>query len=192
VSDPANQLAEPDPVRQVCWTRVVHTVGTGAIFERRARKYQRLVRGPAFLGVVVPSVVGTMVLAWGANAASRPIVLWTAGILATLQIVLSVWALVARWDSSLAYALDSAAENHRLAAQFERLARTPPSDLQMRFDLLDAAYQARSDSDVKQVVSSSEKRFGLRSGLHRIQRPCVECGKIPVPDDPSLCSVCGR
>jgi mobilome CxxCx(11)CxxC protein len=185
-------VQERERIQQECWTRAIHTFGTASIFERRAESYQRLVRLPAFLGIAVPVVVGGLVLSFGTSAPNLPKILWIGGVLGVVQLILSAWALVARWDSSFAYALESAAENHRLAAQFEKLAKGPQSDLQTRFDLLDTTYQARSDLDVKQVVPPAEKRFGLRCGLLRFQRKCVECGKIPAPARPSDCSVCGK
>ena len=183
---------ERERIQQECWRRAIHSYGTATLFERRAHHYQWLVRVPAFLGIAVPVVVGGLVLSFGTDAPDLPKVIWAAGVLGILQLVISVWALVARWDSTLAYSLESATENHRHATQFEKLARNPTANMQLRFDILDATYQSRSEADVKQVVSRSEKRFGLRSGLHRFQRKCEGCGVVPNPERPSTCDVCGR
>jgi len=162
------------------------------VFEKRAASYRWWARVPAFLGVAVPVVVGGMVLSFGTSQPNLPRILVVAGVLGLVQLVMSVWALVAQWESSLAYALESASENHRFATEFEKLAKYPTHDLRARFDLLDSTYQARTLADVRQVVSPEEKRFGLRSGLHRFQRPCVECKVIPNPKKASGCSVCGK
>lgn len=185
-------IPEQEQVQQDCWTRAIHAFGTAAVFERRAARYRRLVRVPAFLGVAVPVVVGGMVLSFGTEQASLPAIILVAGILGLVQLVMSVWALVAQWESTLAYALESASENHRFATEFEKLAKDPTTDLRVRFEMLDSTYQARGHADVRQVVSQAEKRFGLRSGLHRFQRACVACKLIPDPEDPTGCSVCGK
>ena len=188
----SNLRANVDVVQE-CWRRVVHAFGTAAIFERRARRLQTLARVPAFLGVAVPGVIGTIALGWGPQAlTTRPAFMWTAGVLGVIQIGISLWSLVARWDPAFAYALESATDNRRFAVQFEKLVRNSAADLAAQFDLLDAVYQARSDADVKQVIEPRETRFGLRCGLHHLQRPCVHCKKIPIPDKPTSCSVCGK
>ena len=181
-----------DALRQECWNRAIHAYGTASIFKERAARCQGKLRKLTFLGIAVPVVVGGIVLSFGTNGSYLPFLITVAGLLGIVQLVMSLWSLVAKWDSIFAYSLESATDNRRLATQFEKLANNPPTDLATRFEMLDATYQARSDADVGQVVTDKEQRFALRVGLHRFRRPCVECGIVPDLKAPSTCSVCGE
>lgn len=183
---------EQPAVRQTCWQRAVHAYGSAAIFERRAQGLQRRLKALTFLGIAVPVTVGGVIMSFGLATPNLGTILIAAGVLSIAQLVGSIWSLVSRWDSSLAYALESATENHRLSSQFEKLGVTAPADLAVRFEWSEAAYQARSDTDVRQTITPSEKRYGLRVGLQRFQRSCVACGQIPDPGRPTACSTCGK
>lgn len=184
----------PDVLRlqHQCWERAVHCFGTAAIFERRAERWAHYTGVLTFLGIVGPLVVGGAALSFGVGGRWIGPLLILASVVGLMQLVLSVWSLTAGWRTSLAYARESAADNHRLAEEFQKLAKSTPKDFAVRYDLIDNSYSYRSMSDVKQDVTFEEKRYGLRCGLHRFQRSCVECQLIPKPDAPSSCSVCGK
>jgi mobilome CxxCx(11)CxxC protein len=86
---------------------------------------------------------------------------------------------------------ESASENYRLSEQYSRLGADPPSDLRLRFEILEAAYHARQSADYREDVTPNEKRRGHRAGLLRFRRACVQCGAVPGAMRPSSCSVCG-
>jgi mobilome CxxCx(11)CxxC protein len=107
-------------------------------------------------------------------------------------LILSVWALAAKWDDAFAYSQEAMTDNYRLANTFEKLARVAPADIAMRFEIADAAYQARVDADNRQGLSDKDKRRGMRAALRQYQRPCVGCQKVPASMKPSECDICGN
>jgi mobilome CxxCx(11)CxxC protein len=109
--------------REQCWDHAIHTFGTGFIFETRTKKLRISLRWLTFLGVAVPVAIGGIVLSFGTKSVALPYLLGAAGILAVAQLVLSVWSLVAAWNDNLAYAIESARSNYRLATRYEDLGR---------------------------------------------------------------------
>lgn len=181
-----------DILRQQCWDNALHALGTSAIFERRANTYRQRLRLLTFLGIVVPLAVGGMVLSFGTAPNYLPIVLTVAGILGLIQLIGSAWALVARWDDSLAYALESTTSNSRIANEYEQLARNPPTDIDTRVQIITAEDRLRSDLDTKQGITEEEKRRGMRAALRQYKRPCATCGKIPDSMIATDCPTCGQ
>lgn len=186
-----------DPVakiRQECWDQALHTFATAHIFERRARSLRWRLRALTFLGIAVPATVGGVIIAFGTNDQSLLVILWLAGILGLVQLIGSIWALVAKWDDAYAYALESIAENHRFSNSFASLGKNPPApdELRTRQDFLEADNGHRRDSDYKQGITEEEKRRGMRAGLLQFRRTCVACGEIPVSLRASDCGVCGQ
>jgi mobilome CxxCx(11)CxxC protein len=160
-----------------------------------ARRYKWLLRILDFLGIVVPVTVGGIVLSFGAEPRYLPYIVVPAGILSIIQLVMSVWSLVARWQDALVYAEESVSSNHRLSREYESLGRNLPdklADLKLRYSLLEKENQLRNEIDNKQGLTEKEKRAGLRAGLRRFQRPCVVCGQVPQSMKPSGCDVCGN
>lgn len=187
--------APPDQQRSLrskCWDLAIHAFGTAWIFEKRARKLRWKLKILSFLGIAVPVVIGGIVLSFGTNPRILPALLWVAGVLGVAQLTGSVWSLVARWDDSLAYALESVTANYRLSRRFESLGEQPPADLEVEFRVLDAENQARKDLDFRQDLTPKEKRAGLRAGLRQFQRACVGCNEVPTSMSPTDCEVCGN
>lgn len=183
-----------EQIRQKCWDRALEAYGTGHIFEQRAICFRRRLRILTFLGIAVPATIGSIVLSFE-KFLLLPYLIGIAGILLSLQLIGSIWSLVARWDDSYAYALESLTANHRLSSSYQRLAENPSSELadfQLRFDLLEKEDQLRSTEDYKQGITEEEKRAGMRAALRRFRRPCAACEEVPVSMDPSNCEVCGN
>lgn len=178
--------------REQCWDHAIYTFGTGFIFETRAKKLRRALRWLTFLGIAVPVAIGGIVLSFGTQSAALPFLLALAGVLAVAQLVLSVWSLVAAWNDNLAYAVESARSNYRLATRYEDLGRNAPADLETHFSILAAERQAREDQDIARDLAEREKRMGLRAGLRKLQRACVSCKNVPMDMKPSDCPVCGQ
>ncbi len=140
----------------------------------------------------MPVAVGAIVLSFGANTPALPWMIGVAGVLGALQLIATVWSVVAEWNTNLAYAQESSADNRRLAAHFENLANNPPSDLADRLAVPKAENLARSNADVKHGLSDGEQHLGLRIGLARYRRRCGACTKIAEPKNPTDCPSCGR
>lgn len=131
-------------------------------------------------------------MAFGANKSLLGPVLVVAGLLSLIQALLALWALTSRWDDTLSYGLESTRANHRLSAQYEQLASQGPPDIAARLEILNAATQARVESDIRQGITDAEKRMGMRAGLRQFRRACVGCDRIPISMDASDCNICGN
>ncbi len=191
-----NYSEEYKTIRGRSWDEAIHTYGTAHIFEKRAGQLKHRLKILTFLGIVVPTVAGSVFLSFGVGNSVLTTILGTiAGILGTLQLVGSIWSLTAGWENDLSYALESMTSNYRLAYDYENIAHNPPSDfdsLKSRFSLLEVENRTRSDSDNKRVIKEIEKRRGMHAALRQHQRACVECGEVPKSMEPSDCNVCGR
>lgn len=191
VSDDTDER-KTDRIRQECWRRAVNAYGTAHIFEDRARSIRTRLRILEFSGLVVPLSVGALVLAFGADTPALDLIVTVAAVIAGIQFIVALWALVARWDDEFGFAKESAADNHRLSKQFAKLARTVPDDLQTQFEIRDAEYTAREKADYQRGISEKEKRKGMRAGLRQFQRSCSICGEVPKSLEPSDCPNCGN
>jgi mobilome CxxCx(11)CxxC protein len=183
-----------DLTREDCWVRALQAFGTAHIFELRARKYSRLLRWVAFVGLVVPLVVGGFALSYGASFVALPVLIIIGSAVGIAQATISLWSLVARWLESYAYAIESVISNKSLYLRFRDLGGNPPAshaDLISQYRLLQVEDDARRDQDYKQEVTEPEKRRAMRAGLRELGRACASCKKIPTDMNPTKCGVCG-
>lgn len=186
------KFCDNEVLRKDCWIQAIYTFGTAYIFEQRQHKFRKYLRGITFLGIAVPLSVGGVVGSFGINSRFLPYLLGVAGVLGVVQLILSLWAIVAKWDDELAYSLESMTDNNRLSAGFERLGKISPSDIKLRFEILQAENQARINSDNKQGINDKEKRMGMRASLRQFQKECSGCGLKPTSMVASDCDVCGN
>lgn len=175
-----------------CRDRAFYAYGTSRIFERRAQSLSRRRNLITFLGVVVPLVVGGAVLSFGANEAYLPYLLYVAGFLMLLQLIVSAWSLVARWDERYQYAVGATQANTRLYNIWTATLERPPENLEQKIRELDYEDQNRESSDIAQHVTEKEKRFAMRSSLFYMKLPCRTCNNTPKSMKPSKCDTCGR
>lgn len=184
-----------DELRKKCWDEAFHSFGTAEIFRKRASKYRRLLRSLTFLGVAVPTAVGGIVLSFGVDFKYTSIVILIASILGLAQLILSLWSLVAKWDDTYAYSLESLSDNGKLSSLFQELAESPPNDrdeFRTRYDLLQAESRIRTERDNQQIITDKEKRYGMRASLRQFRRECVSCKQIPTSMEATDCDVCGN
>ena len=184
-----------DDYRSYCWDAAVHTFATAKIFNRRARLLRKRVRRLTFLGIVVPASVGSVVLSLGTDSVFISLALVAASVVATIQLVFSIWALSNNWHDDLGYSLESGAENNELSRQYQQLARNPPDDLHTfvsEKDHLDLRNRWREGRDSKQGVTPEELRAGHRQALFFFERTCPKCNKEPESLHPSDCDSCGN
>ena len=85
---------ETDQICNECWDRALHAFGTAQIFLRRARWHEQALRYLSFVAVAVPVIVGVLVMTFGTGE-YLPWVLGLAGALGAVQVVVSVWSVVA-------------------------------------------------------------------------------------------------
>lgn len=179
-------------LRTHCWNRAIESFGTSYIFQHRIRGPQRGIRWLTYLGLGVPLAIGLVVIGFGTDDRSLPYLLWIAGILLLVQGLLALWALVAKWSDTVESGLLSMTENNRLANRYKEIGERWPTDSPGKVTVLDAEYQVRTETDLRQGVSDQEKRMGLRAGLRQFQRACVGCSLVPNSMNPTECGVCGN
>lgn len=184
-----------DAIRQQCWKEAKDCFATANIFEKRILKLRKLRRAIVFLGVIIPVVIGSIVIAFGADFDLLPYFIIGAAILGIIQIVLSVWAIIAKWDETFEYAIESTIANYDLADRYRKLAKNPPSEIdpfEKAFNLLEVENKSRTAQDNKQSINEKEKRYGMRATLREFQVKCSGCGEIPTSMKPTDCDICGN
>lgn len=184
-----------DKIRTVCEQEALFAYGTAYLFEQRAHRFQRRLRGLSFLGLLPVVAVGAIALAFQFADELISSALVLAGILTVLQAIFSLWAMTNRWEEEYSYARESQSANYRLAERFWDLLLNPPDDktsLNLQFETLMAENRSRSEQDSKQVITKKEKNVGMRAALLKYRHPCAICGEIPTSMTPSTCATCGN
>ncbi len=180
--------------RRNCHEFALRCFGTAYIFERRVAPLRIALKVLAFSSLAGPISIGALVVAVGTTA---NLVLWAlavAAALSVIQIILSLWSLVARWQDNLSYYLESKVDNYTLADRFYSLGNNtvlPDNKWRIDFSVLDALGYNRTQLDLRHDITDEEKRMGMRSALRQYQRKCTACQKIPNSLDTFNCSVCG-
>lgn len=170
-----------------------HSFGTTKLFERRSRFYSRYRSILTFLGLAVPLAVGATALSFSTESELfKTFMLPLAGGLTTFQLILSLWALVARWDEKNNYAVAAVKTNTRLESVFNRVCNEPGKFSDSEIDRLRDEYSRTDQEDMGQVVSEKEKRYGMRKALIQFQQSCPTCGMKPISMRPSKCDSCGN
>jgi mobilome CxxCx(11)CxxC protein len=188
-------LMATDEQRKDCWNKAIYAFGTAYVFDERFQRARRKLRLLNYIALAIPIILGGIVVAFYETPAIHhylTILIIIAGLLGTLQVAFSVWALTAKWDDTAAYASVSTAENRRLAARFEELAKFPPPDFDMKYELLKNDNMRREELDIQQGITEKEKRKITRAGIRQYQRACVGCGEVPKDMNSTQCHICGK
>lgn len=189
-----NRTVETDRICTESWNRALFAFATATIFEARARRYRVKLRVLSFLGIGVPLLVGGIVLAFGVEYRYIKFVLFVASIVVIIQLIWSLYSLIAGWDDEFGYARVSAVENFDISTKFAELGRqasSPADDLAIHFAVLQARDDGRRANDSTRNLKDKEKRYGHRAGLRHFQRECQCCHKVPESMKASKCDVCG-
>jgi len=173
-----------------CSDKRFYSFGTAKIFERRARRLELKRNWITYLGIVVPLLVGGSALAFGTKA--LPYVLVPASLLGLVQLSLSAWSLVAKWDAHHSYALSAAQAQTRLFNSWDALAKRPPPSIEQAVEELDKEDQRQEQSDLLQNISDREKRFAMRAALYHFGNTCQRCNRKPDSMKPGDCDTCGN
>ena len=188
-------MAIANEQRLICNDNALHCYNTAYIFEKRAAAIRRKLRVLTFLGIAVPASVGAILGTFSLKPEYIVLVGTIAGVLSIAQLIFSIWSLVSHWDISLSYYLESKSANYRLTSDWNYLANTTTlsdADYATRLQVLEKESEIRADLDNRYDISDKEKRLGMRAGLRKYQRPCVQCGEIPKSMKPTTCGVCGK
>lgn len=183
---------EIDDICKKSRSKEFHAYGTTRLFEKRAGRLKIRRTWITFLGIVTPVIVGGSVLSFGIEAGALPYFLSVAGIVGVVQLVLSTWSIVARWDENYEYAIDSVRDNTNIFNQFKKLADHKPNNIAKKFKEISEVNERREFQDIGQNISDKEKRFANREALRYYQKPCHICNEIPKTIKPSKCDSCGN
>lgn len=173
-----------------CREKAFYAFGTARIFQQRMRQLDRLRSWITYLGIIVPLLIGSAVLSFGTDW--LPYALIPAGLLGCVQIALSAWSLVAKWDDKYSYAVGAMQAQTRLFNAWDNLAKRTPADIDQRAGELDAEDQRQEQADLAQNISEKEKRYAMRATLYHFGNKCVRCGQAPSSMAPSNCDTCGN
>lgn len=166
-------MAPVDLLVKDCREKAYYAFGTSKIFERRRRRLESGRNWITYLGIVVPLLVGSLGLSFGKEWA--PVLAVPAGIAITIQLVLSLWSVVYKWDDKYSYSIRAMQEQTKLFNAWDGLAKQPPADLGQRIKDLAAEDQRQETNDMAQNISEKEKRFGMRKTLYQYGLACQTC-----------------
>jgi mobilome CxxCx(11)CxxC protein len=175
--------AQVDPRFAELHERALDAYATAAIFERRARKYRRLVRWLTFVGLLIPVAIGGIALASYKDPRYLDEAVLIGATVGVIMGVFSLWSVVANWPENLDYSSASNADNHRLSDQLKALARqaaTPPADFEIRYKELTTLDEVQNVADIRRDISDGEKIYGHRAALLQFKRQCDVCGETPL------------
>lgn len=176
-----------------CWDKKFYSFGTSKIFQRRARKLRFKLNILLFLGIVLPLFVGAYVTTYGTeNQTLKAYILPAVGALSISQIVMSLWALIARWEDKYVAYMHSIATNNSIAGQCDTLAKDDFEIIKRDIQRLRSDYERQDEEDSRHLISEKEKRYAQRSSLFQFKKKCPSCGIEPHSMKPTKCDSCGR
>ena len=188
-------MTKEEQIRQECWDKALHSLGTSYVFSLKANTYKRGIRIITALGVIAPLLLGATAAAFGLNSNLTTLALVITAPITIFQIVISGISLVYKWDDQLAYSLESQTDNRIISDQFQNLGKysaTTITELEKQFEILKARDNARTVQDEKIKFSDKENRKGMRYALMILQRACVKCKEVPTSMTETKCDICGK
>lgn len=182
-----------DKLKKECADNRFYSFGTSKLFERRAKIYRRYLNLITFLGLAVPLVIGITVLSFsGESKVFKNIMIPTAGMLTTCQLIVSLWALVSRWNEKNDYAVSAIKSNTRLETEFNRLCNSEEEVINNEISNLRNEYDRVKQEDTAHGVSEKEMRWGMRKALIHYKLKCPTCNLKPTSMVPLSCDTCGN
>lgn len=188
-----------DAKRSECWNNALRAFGTAYILERRAGRIRTKRRVIAFLGLVVPVLVGIIATKVSKNSPVPEWLITSASAASAAQAVVSIWSLIARWEDTLSDCIRGANKNYDLQVRWEGLPPEGDAKVEAEYPTLLKAASEQRESDIRQLISSREKTIGMRAALHHSQRECARCNKTPSSETIPFfeliarrCKVCGE
>lgn len=174
------------------------------IFEVRARRLKRRLDLLTYVGLVGPVIVGAIVGGYGLKIKALEYLLPVAAAVSAIQVVVALWAVIARWQDQYEFAVQSQRLNSSLAEKYHTLrldgARfistkpraTEAQDLDSRLLLLQSLDEPQRRKDEEQQISEAEDRMGMRGALRQFGIRCDGCSKVPENMQPTKCDKCGN
>lgn len=190
-----NEKEQHDCLRQDAWNNALHSYGYGYLYSLRSQSLNRKLNIITFLGIVIPILIGGIVTTYGLTSPILKYLLMITAPLSIIQLVISVWSIVANWNASYAYYLETSFDNYNLSSNFEKIGKYPPhsvNELKTELVKVIALRENRDKQDNKYPLNEVEKRRGMRYALRKFKRSCAGCNIIPVNMESTDCGVCGK
>ncbi len=184
-----------DKMRLESWDNSFYSFGTAYIFNKRAQRFSAYVNLLKVFGIVVPVTVGATAIGYGMDSSLLKLVINLAIPLSILQLMISVLAVIYKWDDELAYSYESSNAHSYYFQEFKLIGNLPITDeneLKRKFDVLVAKLQSRAEQDDKHYIKEWENRMGMKYSLRQHQKKCVGCDEIPVSMNSTNCYICGK
>ena len=124
-------------------------------------------------------LVGGVVLSFSNYPALLPYVLPVVGIATVAQLVLSVWALVNKWDNAYQESVSANNQNAELQAEWEGVINAPADNIGPEYERVRRQHLKQAQRDEQQNVSDKERRRGMRAALFKFQTACAVCKRVP-------------
>ena len=179
-------------MKKSCWNKALNAYATAYIFSERANSLRTKQRLLTFLGIGFPSLVGICVLSFSFYEKILPFLIPVAGLAGVIQVLGSIWALIAKWDDAYAVASEASKKNTSLKNDWQLLVTQWPHDIEHKYNELYQADSRVEQSDIQRGVSDKEKRKGMRAALLQFGRKCATCAQVPKSMTASDCGVCGN
>ncbi|MGV6393681.1 mobilome CxxCx(11)CxxC protein [Pseudomonas caspiana] len=181
-----------DSIKQECRNKEFYTYGTHRLFDARARTLRQLRSWITFLGMATPLFVGGVVSSFGTDFKALPYLIWVMGGVGLIQLLMSAFSIVFRWDERYEYALESSRANTELYNGFKYLADNLPPDLEAKYKDLVRENESREFKDLGQAITDKDMRFANHASLKYHRKACHVCEVIPISSKPSKCDSCGN
>ncbi len=181
--------------RRNCHDAALRCFGTAYIFEQRAKPLALAQKLVAFSSLAGPISIGILVTTVGLTSRLIPLAIGVAATFSALQTIVSLWSLAAKWPDSLAYYVESKAENYHLAERFTSLGRDTAlaqNKWRTEYAMLETRGEHRTNLDLRINITDEEKRMAMRAALREYERPCAGCQETPTSLHAGECHVCGN
>jgi mobilome CxxCx(11)CxxC protein len=187
-----------DEIRQEAWKQFIDARGAQTIFSRRASSLKWWMQARDFSAIAIPVVVAFVATTDFISTLGnfKVLALAVLAIAGLLQVLLSSWSLISRWDEERSYSLRALRDAYDMEVKWRAIAKGDVADLNPAYEAAKAQQQVIDSHDIGREISEAERQIGLRAGLKEVPRACVECKKIPATIDvpkniEQRCPICG-
>lgn len=190
-----NAEEQYNQLRIKCHDQAFHRYGYSYIFKKRAERFKWRINLIKTLGIIVPAAVGSIALSYSSDSWILKLAIGIAIPAMAIQFILSLWAVLYKWDEELAYCYESMPSHSVLYSKLKHLGQFPPTkfkDLENQFEKLEIEINLRSQLDGQHNIKSWETRMGMRWSLREHQDKCIKCEIQPFGMTSTNCEVCGN
>lgn len=184
-----------EKLRRECWDKSYDCSAMKYIFEKRGQRLRFKINLLKAFGIIVPASVGITAISYGSDSAILKYAIISATALMAFQFIISVLAMVYKWDDELSYCYEAVQSYNPLYLKYHNLANLPPDnyqELRNQYDIINLESSYREQQDALHRVKEWEQRMGMRYSLRQHQCRCIGCNAVPLSMESTNCDVCGK